>query len=128
MLIISVSTAQNTIHLEFYFSLLILGKFTSEAGNITWDGDIFTYIIYNIGNFRLFGVNRKYCIREDIFRSKSDEDQKKYFLNFLKSSTAKPQYVVSKDGKTKVPMKAKDVAKKPAQRKRPINAKTVNKK
>jgi hypothetical protein len=33
-------------------------------------------------------------------------------LNFLKSSTAKPQYVVSKDGKTKVPMKAKDVAKK----------------
>jgi hypothetical protein len=50
-------------------------------------------------------------------------------LNFLKSSTAKPQYVVSKDGKTKVPMKkAKDVAKKPAQRKRPINAKTVSKK
>jgi hypothetical protein len=68
--------------------------------------------LYNIGNFRLFGVNRKYCIREDIFRSKSDEDQKKYFLNFLKSFTAKPQYVVSKDGKTKVPMKAKDVAKK----------------
>ena len=82
----------------------------------------------NIGNFRLFGVNRRYCIREDICRSQSDEDQKKYFLNFLKSSTAKPQYVVSKDGKTKVPMKAKDVAKKPAQRKRPINAKTVSKK
>jgi hypothetical protein len=74
--------------------------------------------LYNVGNFRFFGVNRKYCIREDIFRSKSDEDQQKYFLNFLKCSTATPQYVVSKDGQNKVSMKAKDVEGKPAQRKK----------
>ena len=73
--------------------------------------------LYNIGNFRLFGVNRKYCIREDICRSKSDEDQKKYSLNFLKSSTVKPQYVVSKGGETKVPMKAKACRKKKNQHK-----------
>ena len=80
--------------------------------------------LYNTGNFRFHGVNRKFCIREDIFRSKTVEDQKKYFLNFIKSSLSKPPHITSTDGQYSVPKKKKEIAKKPAQKKRPVNAKT----
>ena len=80
--------------------------------------------LYNTGNFRFHGVNRKFCIREDIFRSKTVEDQTKYFLNFIKSSLSKPPHITSTDGQYSVPKKTKEAAKKPAQKKRPVNAKT----
>jgi hypothetical protein len=63
--------------------------------------------LYNTGNFRFHGVNRKFCIREDIFRSKPVEDQKKYFLNFIKSSLSKPPHITSTDGQYSVPKKDK---------------------
>jgi hypothetical protein len=49
---------------------------------------------------------------------------KKYFLNFIKSSLSKPPHITSTDGQYSVPKKKKEIAKKPAQKKRPVNAKT----
>ena len=43
------------------------------------------HALYNSGNYRLFGFNKKTCIREDIFRAKTSEDQNKYFVKFLNS-------------------------------------------
>lgn len=82
--------------------------------------------LYNNGNYRLFGYNRKFCIREDIFRSKSKEDQDKFFMKFVKSSVSPvPEtHVTSTDGTYTVVHKATGVAKKPGQRKRPVNART----
>ena len=83
--------------------------------------------LYNSGNYRLFGLNKKCCIREDIFRAKTPEDQNKYFVKFLNSNVSLPTpssvYVTSTDGTYSVINKAAGVAKKPGQRKRPVNAK-----
>jgi hypothetical protein len=73
--------------------------------------------LYNSGNYRLFGLNKTFCIREDIFRAKTPEDQNK-------SPTPSSVYVTSTDGTYSVINKAAGVAKKPGQRKRPVNAKT----
>jgi len=80
--------------------------------------------LYNKGNYILHGIFRRHCIREDLFRTKTADDQKKYFHSFLKSTTNRPTFITSKDGQYKIPNKAKEVAKKPCQSKRPVNAKT----
>ena len=69
--------------------------------------------LYNTGNFRLIGLCKKFCIREDIFRAKSPEDQLKYFMNFLKFSLRKYTHVTPSNGLYKLPNKSKDIAKKP---------------
>jgi hypothetical protein len=85
-------------------------------------------VLYNSGNYRLFGLNKKSSIREDIFRAKTSEDQNKYFVKFLNSNVSLPTpcsvYVTSTDGTYSVINKAAGVAKKPGHRKRPVNAKT----
>jgi hypothetical protein len=84
-------------------------------------------VLYNSGNYILFGFNKKSSIREDIFRAKTPEDQNKYFVKFLNSNVSSPTprsvYVTSTDGTFSVITKAAGVAKKPGQRKRPVNAK-----
>ena len=84
--------------------------------------------LYNSGNYRLFGYKKKCCILEDIFRAKTPEDQNKYFVKFLNSNVSSPTpssvYVTSTDGTYSVINKAAGVAKKPGQRKQPVNAKT----
>ena len=84
--------------------------------------------LYNSGNYRLFGLNKKFCIWEVIFPAKTPEDQNKYFVKFLNSNVSLPTpssvYVTSTDGTYSVINKAAGVAKKPGQRKRPVNAKT----
>ena len=84
--------------------------------------------LYNSGNYRLFGLNKIFCIREDIFRAKTPEDQNKYFVKFLNSNVSLPTpssvYVTSTDGTYSVINKAAGIAKKPGQRKRPVSAKT----
>ena len=84
--------------------------------------------LYNSGNYRLFGLNKKCCIREDIFRAKTPGNQNKYFVKLLNSNVSLPTpssiYVTSTDGTYSVINKAAGVAKKPGQRKRPVNAKT----
>jgi hypothetical protein len=80
--------------------------------------------LYNKGNYILHGIFRRHCIREDLFRTKTADDQKKYFHSFLKSTTNKPTFITSKDGQYKIPNKEKEEAKKPCQSKRPVNAKT----
>jgi hypothetical protein len=58
--------------------------------------------LFSSGNNRLFGFNKKCCIREDIFRAKTPEDQNKYFVKFLNSNVSSPTpssvYVTSTDG------------------------------
>lgn len=72
-------------------------------------------------------VNKRFYIREDIFRSKSATDQNKYFVNFLKSSTRRPTTITATNGQYRLPNQSKDIAKKPGQRKRPLLAKTSKK-
>ena len=66
-------------------------------------------------------------MKEDLFRTKTADDQKKYFHSFLNPTTNRPTFITSKDGRYKIPNKAKEVAKKPCQSKRPVNAKTSKK-
>jgi hypothetical protein len=80
--------------------------------------------LYNKRNYILHGIFRRHCIREDLFRTKTVNDQKKYFHRFLKSTTNKPTFITSKDGQYKIPSKEKEVTKKLCQSKRPVNAKT----
>jgi hypothetical protein len=47
-------------------------------------------VLYNSGNYRLFGFNKQNCIREYIFRAKTSEDQNKYFVKFLNSNVPSP--------------------------------------
>ena len=76
----------------------------------------------------VLALNKKFYIREDIFRVKTPGDQNKYFVKFLNSNVSFPTpssvYVTSIDGTYAVINKAARVAKKPGQRKRPVNAKT----
>jgi hypothetical protein len=85
-------------------------------------------VLYNSGNYRLFGFNKQNYIREYIFRAKTSEDQNKYFVKFLNSNVPSPTpssvYVTSTNGTYSVINKATGVAKKPGQRKRPVSAKT----
>jgi hypothetical protein len=83
--------------------------------------------LYNKGNYILHGIFRRHCIREDLFRTKTADAQTKYFHGFLKSTTSRPTLITSKDGQYKIPNKTKEVAKKPWQSKRPVNAKTSKK-
>ena len=91
-------------------------------------------VLYNSGNYRLFGFNKIFCFPEDIFRAKTPEDQNKYFAKFLNSNVSSPTpssfYVTSTDGTYSVINKAAGVAKKPGQRKRPVKdiQKTLNEK
>ena len=80
--------------------------------------------LYNKRNYILHGIFRRHCIREDLFRTKTVNDQKKYFHRFLKSTTHKPTFITPKDGQYKIPSKEKEVTKKLCQSKRPVNAKT----
>ena len=79
-------------------------------------------MLYNSGNYRLFGLNKIFCIREDIFPAKTPEDQNKYFIKFLNLNVSLPTpssvYVASTDGTYSVINKAAGVGKKPGQRKR----------
>ena len=64
-----------------------------------------------------------------MFRAKPPEDQIKYFVKFLNSNVSSHQitssvYVASTDGTYSIFSKAAEVAKKPGQTKRPVNAKT----
>ena len=83
--------------------------------------------LYNKGNYILHEIFRRHCIREDLFRTKTADDQKKNFHSFLKSTTNRPTFITSKDGQYKIPNKEKQVTKKPCQSKRPVNAKTSKK-
>jgi hypothetical protein len=83
--------------------------------------------LYNKGNYICHGIFRRQCIREDLFRTKTADDQKKYFHSFLMSTTNKPTFITSNDGQYKIQNKEKEVAKKPCQSKRPVNAKTSKK-
>jgi hypothetical protein len=60
---------------------------------------------------------KKNCIREDIFRAKTPEDQNKYFVKFLNSNVSLPTpssvYVTSTDRTYSIINKAAGVAKKP---------------
>ena len=63
-------------------------------------------------------LTKKNCIREDIFRAKTPEDQNKYFVKFLNSNVSLPTpssvYVTTTDGTYSIINKAAGVAKKPA--------------
>jgi len=59
--------------------------------------------LYSKGNYRLHGFSRKFAIREDIYRNKTEEAQLKYFTNFLKFDTLKAKYIVSSDGTYQIP-------------------------
>ena len=61
--------------------------------------------LYGLGNFRLAGPFRRFSIREDIYRARSDSDKEKYFVRFLKFSCGLPKTITSSDGKTQVPGK-----------------------
>ena len=83
--------------------------------------------LYSKGNYRLHGFSRKFAIREDIYRNKTEEAQLKYFTNFLKFDTSKAKYIVSSDSTYQIPNKMKNIAKKPRQSKRPVNSRTSKK-
>ena len=83
--------------------------------------------LYNKGNYIIHGIFRGHCIREDLVRTKTADDQKKYSHSFLNPTTNRPTLITSKDGQYKIPNKAKEVAKTPCQSKRSVNAKTSKK-
>ena len=83
---------------------------------------------YKYGVIQCLPYHRKFAIREDVFRSKSEDDQKKFFFKFLKYTPRPPLTVVSTDGKTSVPAKLKTVATKPGQRERSRKERTKAKK
>ena len=84
--------------------------------------------LYNSGNYRLFGLNKNFASGKTSFVPRHQRFKNKYFVKLLNSNVSSPTpssvYVSSIDGTYSVINKAPGVAKKPGQRKRPVNAKT----
>ena len=66
-------------------------------------------------------------IQRGHFLNEISTDHSIYFKNFLKAWTRKLIAITAINGRFKLPNKSNDIAKKPGQRKRHLNAKTSKK-
>jgi len=83
--------------------------------------------LYGTGNYRLCSQYKKFYIKEAVFRAKCKENRDNYFYKFLRCKKQSNNEVKSATCNYSIPNKAKCVAKKPQQTKRPRNAKTSKK-
>ena len=79
------------------------------------------------GNYGLCSQNKKFYIKEAVFRAKCKENRDNYFYKFLGCKKQSNNEVKSATCNYSIPNKAKCVAKTPQQTKRPRNAKTSKK-
>jgi hypothetical protein len=82
--------------------------------------------LHDTGNYQLTNEERIYRVHDAVWRCKSEEEKKELFQKFLVDSKCKQnsKLLKSKDGKFSVINKAKGVACKPGQRRRPVNERT----
>ena len=75
--------------------------------------------LHDKGNFRLSRDYQNYHIPDMTWNQKSEEQQKRAFMNFLndKKNKPHPDTIVSADGKLSLPKKAQNISKKPGQKK-----------
>ena len=77
--------------------------------------------LHHSGDYMLVNSYKQYTIADAIWKTKSDEEKRKLFNNFLQDSKKRKHenIITSSDGLYSVVNKAKSIAKKPMQRKRP---------
>ena len=82
--------------------------------------------LHDSGNYRLARKEYAYNVNDALWRCKSDDEKEELFMNFLKDTKKRKReaLVTSNDGKFSVISKAKTVARKANQHKRPRNERT----
>ena len=82
--------------------------------------------LHSCGNYRLREEDKHYLVSDQVWRCKSEEEKVTMFRAFLRDTKRRktPNLISSQDGKYSVISKAQGTAKKPGQRKRPVNERT----
>ncbi|KAL3859058.1 hypothetical protein ACJMK2_009294 [Sinanodonta woodiana] len=82
--------------------------------------------LHDSGNYQLTKEENIYKIKDSVWRCKSEIDKTEIFAKFLKDikRTQKSKYITSQDGKYTLINKARGTARKPGQRRRPVNERT----
>ncbi|KAK3103522.1 hypothetical protein FSP39_019838 [Pinctada imbricata] len=87
--------------------------------------------LHGEGNYRLAGPYRKFQVSPMLFKSKTKEEREKMFQKFLKGSLQerpnRNSIITSKNGRFRITAKARSIARKPGQRRRPRSEKTNKK-
>ena len=83
--------------------------------------------LHDSGNYRLSAAEQHYVTKDPFWRCKTEDEKTALFEAFLKDTKQKKstKFITSKDGKYTVINKAKGTAKKPCQRKRPVNERAL---
>lgn len=79
--------------------------------------------LHGHGNYALANEERNYHVHDAVWRCKDETEKNQLFQNFLKDTKRKQKskFITSQNGKFSVIYKVKGTAKKPGQRRRPIN-------